>query len=99
MDFSLTVRQSFPCQQPSEANIDIHVYFGVIMGGTTPDPKHNAGRRSPAECVDHGFLRALDTAGAQKPVSIEVTLICTLTRLDTYYKSLQEQKIFHVVHL
>ncbi|GFN74015.1 hypothetical protein PoB_000052100 [Plakobranchus ocellatus] len=54
MDFSPTVRQSFPCQQPSGPKIDTHVYPGVIMGGTTLDPKHNVGKRTPTECVDHG---------------------------------------------
>ncbi|GFO43560.1 hypothetical protein PoB_007006500 [Plakobranchus ocellatus] len=54
MNFSPTVRQSFPCQQPSGPKIDTHVYPGVIMGGTTLDPKHNVGKRTPTECVDHG---------------------------------------------
>ncbi|GFO34054.1 hypothetical protein PoB_006055900 [Plakobranchus ocellatus] len=54
MDFSPTVRQSFPRQQPSGPKIDTHVYPGVIMGGTTLDPKHNVGKRTPTECVDHG---------------------------------------------
>ncbi|GFO26119.1 hypothetical protein PoB_005262400 [Plakobranchus ocellatus] len=54
MDFSPTVRQSFPCQQPSGPKIDTHVYPGVMMGGTTLDPKHNVGKRTPIECVDHG---------------------------------------------
>ncbi|GFN81545.1 hypothetical protein PoB_000805100 [Plakobranchus ocellatus] len=54
MDFSPTVRQNFPRQQPSGPKIDTHVYPGVIMGGTTLDPKHNVGKRTPTECVDHG---------------------------------------------
>ncbi|GFO27829.1 hypothetical protein PoB_005433400 [Plakobranchus ocellatus] len=54
MDFSPTVRQSFPCQQPSGPKIDTRVYPGVIMGGTTLDPKHNVGKGTPTECVDHG---------------------------------------------
>ncbi|GFO04907.1 hypothetical protein PoB_003141200 [Plakobranchus ocellatus] len=54
MDFSPTVRQSFPCQQPSGPKIDTNVYPGVIMEGTTLDPKHNVGKRTPTECVDHG---------------------------------------------
>ncbi|GFO27944.1 hypothetical protein PoB_005444900 [Plakobranchus ocellatus] len=45
MDFSPTVRQSFPCQQPSGPKIDTHVYPGVII---------NVGKRTPTECVDHG---------------------------------------------
>ncbi|GFN73713.1 hypothetical protein PoB_000021900 [Plakobranchus ocellatus] len=54
MDFSPTVRQSFPRQQPSGPKIDTHVYPGVIMGGTRLNPKHNVGKRTPTECVDHG---------------------------------------------
>ncbi|GFO19763.1 hypothetical protein PoB_004626800 [Plakobranchus ocellatus] len=54
MDFSPTVRQSFLRQQPSGPKIDTYVYPGVIMGGTTLDPKHNVGKRTPTECVDHG---------------------------------------------
>ncbi|GFN94881.1 hypothetical protein PoB_002138700 [Plakobranchus ocellatus] len=53
MDFSPTVRQSFPCQQPSGQKIDTHVYPGVIMGGTTLDPKHSVRKRTLTECVDH----------------------------------------------
>ncbi|GFN78267.1 hypothetical protein PoB_000477300 [Plakobranchus ocellatus] len=49
-----TVRQSFPCQQPSGPKSDTHVYPGVVMGVTTLDPKHNVGKRTPTECVDHG---------------------------------------------
>ncbi|GFO46142.1 hypothetical protein PoB_007264700 [Plakobranchus ocellatus] len=56
MDFSPTVRQSFPCQPSSGPKIDTHVYPGVIMGGTTLDPKHNVGKRTPIECVDHGHF-------------------------------------------
>ncbi|GFN97629.1 hypothetical protein PoB_002413500 [Plakobranchus ocellatus] len=33
-----------------------NVYPGVIMGGTTLDPKHNVGKRTPTECVDHGHF-------------------------------------------
>ncbi|GFN73732.1 hypothetical protein PoB_000023800 [Plakobranchus ocellatus] len=54
MDFSPTVQQSFPRQQPSGPKIDTHVYPGVIMGVTTLDPKHNVGKRTPTERVDHG---------------------------------------------
>ncbi|GFO24375.1 hypothetical protein PoB_005088000 [Plakobranchus ocellatus] len=57
MDFSPTVRQSFPCQQPSGPKIHGHVYHGVIMEGATLDPKHNVGKRKPTECVDHGRFR------------------------------------------
>ncbi|GFO13818.1 hypothetical protein PoB_004032300 [Plakobranchus ocellatus] len=43
MDFSPTVRQSFPRQQPSGPKIDTHVYPGVypgvIMGGPHTRPK------------------------------------------------------------
>ncbi|GFN91372.1 hypothetical protein PoB_001787800 [Plakobranchus ocellatus] len=31
-----------------------NVYPGVTMGGTTLDPKHNIGKRTPTECKDHG---------------------------------------------
>ncbi|GFO08411.1 endonuclease-reverse transcriptase [Plakobranchus ocellatus] len=58
MDFSPTVRQSFPCQQPSGPKIDTHVYPSVMMGGTTLDPKHNVGKRTPTECVDHGRFKS-----------------------------------------
>ncbi|GFO26156.1 hypothetical protein PoB_005266100 [Plakobranchus ocellatus] len=54
MDFSPTVRKSFPCQQPSGPKIDTHMYPSVILGGTILDPKHNVGKRTPTEYVDHG---------------------------------------------
>ncbi|GFN93060.1 hypothetical protein PoB_001956600 [Plakobranchus ocellatus] len=38
----------------TDQKFDTHVYPGVIMGGTTQDPKHNVGKRTPTECVDHG---------------------------------------------
>ncbi|GFO29205.1 hypothetical protein PoB_005571000 [Plakobranchus ocellatus] len=32
---------------------DTHAYPGVIMGGASLDPKHNVGKCTPTECVDH----------------------------------------------
>ncbi|GFO36925.1 hypothetical protein PoB_006343000 [Plakobranchus ocellatus] len=45
-----------PSQQPSGLKIDTHVYPGVIMGGTTLDPKHNVRKGTPTECVDHSHF-------------------------------------------
>ncbi|GFN93636.1 hypothetical protein PoB_002014200 [Plakobranchus ocellatus] len=43
-----------PSPATKRTKIDTHVYPGIIMGGTTLDPKHNVGKRTPTECVDHG---------------------------------------------
>ncbi|GFO09948.1 hypothetical protein PoB_003645300 [Plakobranchus ocellatus] len=39
LGFSLTVRQSFPCQQPCGPKIEVHVYPGVIMTRNHTRPK------------------------------------------------------------
>ncbi|GFO38304.1 hypothetical protein PoB_006480900 [Plakobranchus ocellatus] len=57
--FSSMVRQ-----QPSGPKIDTHVYLVVIMGGTTPYPKHNAERRHRQNVWTTAVLRCLDTVGA-----------------------------------
>ncbi|GFN97606.1 hypothetical protein PoB_002411200 [Plakobranchus ocellatus] len=53
----IPVRQSFPCQQSIGTKIDTHLYPGDVMGGIAPDPKHDAGRRSPTECRSIGVLK------------------------------------------
>ncbi|GFO42990.1 hypothetical protein PoB_006949500 [Plakobranchus ocellatus] len=40
--------------QADQKLIHMTVYPGIIMGGTTLDPKHNARKRTLTECVDHG---------------------------------------------
>ncbi|GFN76838.1 hypothetical protein PoB_000334400 [Plakobranchus ocellatus] len=79
MDFSPTVRQSFPCQQPSGTIIDTHVYPGAILGGTTLDPKHIVGKRTPTECVGHGLFTGSRHRWSLEASSYANHLIGTLT--------------------
>ncbi|GFO33390.1 ras-like protein family member 11b [Plakobranchus ocellatus] len=93
MDFSPTVRQSFPRQQPSGPKIDTHGYPGVIMGGTTLDPKHNVGKRTPTECVDHGRFTGSRHRWSSEASSYEITLIGTLVSAVTHILTLGKKVI------
>ncbi|GFN84290.1 hypothetical protein PoB_001079600 [Plakobranchus ocellatus] len=67
-----------PSPAPSGPKIDTHgVHPGVIMGGTTLDPKHNVGNAHRQNVWTPAVLRALVTVGAQKPFPMQITLIGT----------------------
>ncbi|GFO06530.1 hypothetical protein PoB_003303500 [Plakobranchus ocellatus] len=92
MDFSPTVRQNFPSQQPSGPKVDTHdVYPGVIMGGTTLDPKHNVGKRTPTECVDHGRFTGSRHRWSSETSSYKITLIGTMTFAVTHILAIGEK--------
>ncbi|GFO05071.1 lysosomal alpha-glucosidase protein [Plakobranchus ocellatus] len=63
---------------------DTHVYSSVIMGGTTLDPKHNAGRHHRQNVWTTAVLRTPDTIGAQKPVPVQINPTGTQTLAATH---------------